>query len=61
MHPAEQRALGALDTKRLISDLAELVSFRSLGGEETPVQERMADLLAEAVWTWIDGTSTWPR
>lgn len=48
MNPTEQRALEALDTDRLLADLAGLIPFRSLGGEESEIQERMAALMEQA-------------
>lgn len=51
----EQRVLDAIDTNRLVEDLAELVTFPSLGGEEGPIQARMAAMMDElgmAVDAW---------
>jgi acetylornithine deacetylase len=43
----ERRALDAVDMDALLDDLAGLVPFRSDGGNETPVQEHMAGLMAD--------------
>jgi acetylornithine deacetylase len=42
----ERRALDAVDMDALLEDLAGLIPFRSDGGNETPVQEHMAGLMA---------------
>ena len=38
---AEADVLNCIDLDQLLADLAALIAFRSLGGEETPVQEWM--------------------
>lgn len=43
----ERRALDAVDMDALVEDLAGLIRFRSDGGNETPVQEHMAVLMAD--------------
>jgi acetylornithine deacetylase len=42
----ERRALEAVDTAALLADLAALIPFRSDGGNEAPVQEHVAGLMA---------------
>jgi len=46
MRTLERHVLQAIDTERLLEWLADLVAFRSVGGHETPAQERMAELMA---------------
>jgi acetylornithine deacetylase len=43
----ERRVLGAIAMDALLADLAGLIPFRSDGGNETPVQEHMAGLMAD--------------
>lgn len=43
----ERRVLEAVDVETLVDCLGELIRFRSLGGEETPVQEHVAGVMAE--------------
>lgn len=43
----ERRALEAIDSEGLVECLSELIAFRSLGGEESPIQERVAGLMSE--------------
>jgi acetylornithine deacetylase len=42
----ERRALDAVDMNALLEDLAGLIPFRSDGGNETPVQDHVAGLMA---------------
>ena len=42
MEAVEQRVLEALDVEGLVRFLRELIAIRSLSGEETPAQERVA-------------------
>lgn len=42
----ERRVLDAVGLEALVDDLGDLVRCRSLGGEETPVQERVAGVMA---------------
>jgi acetylornithine deacetylase len=42
LSPLERRVLDAVDTDGLVAFAGELISIPSLGGEETPAQERMA-------------------
>jgi acetylornithine deacetylase len=42
----ERRALDAVDMDALLADLAVLIPFRSDGGNETPVQDHVAGLMA---------------
>lgn len=46
-NPAEHRALEAIDLDGLIGCLAELIPFRSLGGDEGPIQDHIAARMAE--------------
>lgn len=51
----ESRVLDAIDVDALVEAVCDLVRIPSLGGEETPAQERMAERLEEAgleVETW---------
>ena len=43
----ELRVLEAIDIDGLLSTLADLVAIRSLGGQETPAQEYVADFMAQ--------------
>lgn len=55
MNDLEQRVLSFVDTRGLVDCLCELISFPSEGGEETPAQRRMAELMGEMgmeVDTW---------
>lgn len=45
--PLEARVLDAIDTDALLGRLAELIAFDSSGGDECPVQERVAGILGE--------------
>ena len=45
MSPDEGRVLEAIDLDGLLERLSGLIAFRSLGGEEGPVQEHMAGLM----------------
>jgi acetylornithine deacetylase len=42
---SEAHVLGLIDRERLLTDLDSLIRFRSLGGDETPIQEWMAGRL----------------
>jgi len=42
----ERRALDSVDTDALLDVLGELIAFQSLGGDESPIQEHMATLMA---------------
>lgn len=48
MDAVEARVLEAVDLDGLVATLCELIAFESVGGRETPIQERMAELVAEA-------------
>lgn len=55
MDPSERRVLEAIDMDALLETLDELVAIESVGGRETPAQERMAELMQEIgldVETW---------
>ena len=55
MHALERRVLGAIDEEALLRLLADLVAFQSIGGAETPAQERVAAHMQAAgltVDTW---------
>jgi acetylornithine deacetylase len=56
LSPVEQRALRALDLGGLVVLLRELIAIRSLDGEETPAQRRVAE--------WLDAegfeVDAWP-
>jgi acetylornithine deacetylase len=52
----ERRVLDALDLDGLVTLLRELVAFRSLDGRETPVQQRVADWMADEGFA----TDVWP-
>lgn len=55
MRALERRVLQAIDTGALYERLADLVAYRSIGGKETPAQERMAELMTTvglSVETW---------
>lgn len=56
MRALERRVLRAIDTDALRERLADLVRYRSVGGHETPAQERMAAHM-EAVGLTVE---TWP-
>lgn len=45
MDPLERRVLEAIDLDALIETLTDLIAIKSVGGQETPAQERMADLM----------------
>ena len=45
MTQRETRVLEAIDPDRILAYLDELIAFRSLGGEEGPIQERMAAMM----------------
>lgn len=53
MTALERRVLDAVDTKALVACLGELIAFESLGGAETPIQERVA-VLMESVGLEVD-------
>ncbi len=46
--PLERRVLEAVDLDGLVETLSTLIPIRSDGGRETPMQERMARLMADA-------------
>lgn len=48
MTELEQRALDAIDVDALLTTLGELVAFRSLDGEESAIQHKMASVLSES-------------
>lgn len=41
----ERRVLEAIDLQGLLECLSELITFESLGGNERPIQERMAEIM----------------
>jgi hypothetical protein len=43
----ESRIMEAVDPDGLVRTLSELIAFESVGGAESPIQERMAELMAE--------------
>ena len=43
----ERRVLEAVDAEGLLSTLADLITIRSLSGQETPAQEYVADFMAQ--------------
>jgi len=47
MTSLETRVLDAIDPLALVDAVRELVAFRSLGGEEGPIQHRMAEIMDE--------------
>jgi acetylornithine deacetylase len=53
---AERRALDALDLDGLVALLRELIALRSLDGQETPAQRRVAAWMADEGL----GTDVWP-
>ncbi len=66
MNDREAAALEAIDMAALLATLGELVAFESDGGREVPVQERVAEILAESgmetdVWEiYLDELSRHP-
>lgn len=56
MDPAERRVLDAIDVEVLVETLTELIAFKSVGGQETAIQERIADLM-HAIGLEVE---TWP-
>lgn len=55
MDSLERRVLEAIDGEALLDTLSELVALPSVGGQETPAQERMAELM-EAIGLEVE---TW--
>jgi hypothetical protein len=41
----ERRVLAAVDADALVQTVCDLIAFQSLGGQESPVQERVAELM----------------
>lgn len=55
MDTLEQRALEAIDRDALLKALCDLIAIQSVGGQESPAQEQVADLMRAAgleVDTW---------
>ena len=45
MNDTERKVLDAIDMDALLARLCDLIAIRSLSGDETPAQERMAELM----------------
>jgi len=45
MQEIERRILNAIDAESLLATLADLIAIRSLGGQETPAQEYVAEFM----------------
>ncbi len=45
MNGLERRVLDAIDLDALVECLGELIAFQSLGGDESPIQERVAEIM----------------
>ena len=45
MDPTEQHVLDAIEMEALLDTLNDLVAIQSIGGQETPAQEHMAELM----------------